>query len=56
MSFKNYMKCCICIHDDKCLTVEALKQLSVPDRKGSMASTLKDSYEKVCAISQVAFT
>jgi hypothetical protein len=35
---------------------EALKQRSVPDRKGSMASTPKDGYEKVCATSQVAST
>ena len=35
---------------------EALKQRLVPDRKGSMASTPKDGYEKVCATNQVAFT
>ena len=32
---------------------KALKQRSVPDRKGSIASTPKDGYKKVCAIGQV---
>jgi hypothetical protein len=36
--------------------LEALKERSVPDRMGSMASILKGGYKKVCAIGQVAFT
>jgi hypothetical protein len=35
---------------------EALKKWSVQDHMGSMASTPKDDYTKVCAIGQVAFT
>jgi hypothetical protein len=35
---------------------EALNEWSVSDRMGSMTSTPKDGYEKVCAIGQVAFT
>ena len=36
--------------------LEALKQRLVLDHKGSMASTPKDGYEKVCATGQVAST
>ena len=35
---------------------ETLKQRLVPDRKGSMANTPKEGYEKMCATGQVAYT
>jgi hypothetical protein len=35
---------------------EALKKLLVPNLMGSMASTLKNGYEKVRATGKVAFT
>ena len=45
-------KCYMCIH--KCLTLR--HDYSFGTAQGSMASTLKNGYEKICAIGQVAST
>jgi hypothetical protein len=45
-------KCYMCIH--KCLTLR--HDYSFGTAHGSVASTSKDGYEKVCAIGQVAST
>ena len=39
MSLKNYMKCCTCIHDDKCLTLRHWSNDRL-NHKGSMVSIL----------------
>ena len=48
------LKCYMCIHIYKYLTPR--HDYSFDTAQGSMASTPKDGYEKVCAIGQVAST